>query len=93
MQTSFFFIKIYCNFCSPGHKFIRNLPLSVLMHRMNTEAALPPVLDETNYNEPVDISFTVDVTDIAQLRKELNAYGLDLIEAERAVEYFVLTDD
>ena len=75
-----------------GIKFIRNLPLTVLIHRMNTEAALLPVLDETNYNDPVDISFTADVTDIAQLRKELNAYGLDLIEAEKAVECFVLTD-
>lgn len=76
-----------------GHKFIRNLPLSVLIHRMNTEAALPPVLDETNFDEPVDISFTADVNDIAQLRKELNAYGLDLTEAEREIEFFVLTDE
>lgn len=51
-----------------------------------------PVLDESNYNLPVDMEFNSDMKDIKALQKKLNPYGFDLVEAERELEMFVLKE-
>lgn len=52
-----------------------------------------PVLDESNYNLPVDIEFNIDMKDTKSLQQTLKTYGFDLIETEREMEMFVLKEE
>ena len=77
-------------FKSPAR--LNNYPISFLARRLNDlkETGLP-VIDETGYSGNVDLEFS-GLKDLATLKKELRAYGLDLKEDYRTVNMFILAD-
>ncbi|TWI20346.1 TlpA family protein disulfide reductase [Sphingobacterium siyangense] len=50
-----------------------------------------PIVDETGYNDNVDIEVS-DIKNLANFKKELNRYDLDLIPAKRSLNMFVIKD-
>lgn len=76
----------------PVKKF-RNVPLSSLVWLLNEQAENPPVFDESNYTDNVDLDLKITSwTDMPALRRELQAYGLDMKEVKREEYLFVLTE-
>lgn len=72
---------------------MKNMPLSTLIFHLTFKwfQLLPmPVLDETNYSGNVDIEINAKMSNVEEVRKELNKYGLDLEEQERTVDMLVL---
>lgn len=51
-----------------------------------------PVLDESSYEDPVDMEFNTDVTNIPAIREILKKYGFALIETEREMEMVVISN-
>jgi hypothetical protein len=74
---------------------LKNVPLSKLLNAFNTQLLglplKPVVLDETGITHNIDMERTAPLTDIPQVKKQLNKYGLDLVPAHRQLEVFVLT--
>ncbi|RZJ91947.1 MAG: TlpA family protein disulfide reductase [Chryseobacterium sp.] len=69
-----------------------NYPIGFLVDRLNSEISITkPVIDETGYKNHVDIVLSGNLNLIV-LRKELQQYGLDLIESERELDMFVISD-
>ncbi|MBB5637835.1 hypothetical protein HDF26_000836 [Pedobacter cryoconitis] len=57
------------------------------------KSGMPPVVDETDYKGPVDMDLNIsDWTNLAEVRKALNRYDLDLKEEKREVLMFVITE-
>lgn len=57
-------------------------------------AHMPPVVDETGYDGPVDMDLKIaDWTDLAAVRKALQLYDLDLKEGERPIDRFVIKEE
>ncbi|RAJ35451.1 hypothetical protein [Pedobacter cryoconitis] len=55
------------------------------------EAGLPPMINETGYNNTVDLDLKIDSwSNLLDLRKELHRYDLDLIDGMRELEMFVI---
>jgi thiol-disulfide isomerase/thioredoxin len=55
---------------------------------------IPVILDESNYHEPIEVDLDFDQRiPIADLRKQLLRNGFDLIEVERILPVFVLTEN
>jgi thiol-disulfide isomerase/thioredoxin len=74
-------------------KYISNLPMSRLVLALDRLTAINLlVVDETNYTENIDIELSVDLTDVNAIKKALRKYDLDLIEKEKEVNMFVLSD-
>ncbi len=74
-------------------KYIYNRELSYIINDLESMQSIKmPILDETNYTGKVDMEFSYYGDDIQKLRKELQKYDLDLIEAEREIEMFVIRD-
>ncbi|HLA60228.1 MAG TPA: hypothetical protein VK622_15745 [Puia sp.] len=79
---------------------ILNKPLSTLLRLVNRFHDIEPILDETGYDKPFDMELNLpiyreslfDYLDIAQLKKSLNNYGFDIIQADREVNMLKLTD-
>jgi|GEM_PF-6254961 len=71
--------------------YMHNQPISMLTGYLD-ELLSVPVLDESNYNKPVDMEFTIDMKDIKALQQVLKTYGFALVETERELEMFVLSD-
>jgi thiol-disulfide isomerase/thioredoxin len=75
--------------------YMRNLPLSNLVNKFNTS---PPnqmkyfVVDETGYKGNVDLEIPLDYSDFIALNNALKKSGLELTEAEREIEIFVIRD-
>jgi hypothetical protein len=75
----------------------KNLPypairMSDLMNRLNRLKTTHPVLDETCYYQDINIPLPSVSGDWRSVKKELNKYGLDLIEAKRELEMLVIKD-
>ena len=51
-----------------------------------------PVIFESKNDFNLDFEFDTKMSDISEIRKELNKVGLDLIEAERPVKMLVISD-
>ncbi|MCY1529156.1 hypothetical protein D9M68_642880 [compost metagenome] len=49
-----------------------------------------PVVDDSGYREPVDLSFRADMTNVRAINKELQFYGLQLVEREVEVTVLVI---
>lgn len=82
---------------TPGLKFIRNLPLSVLVSAVNNQLPARPLrpvlLDETGILFNVDMQFFIpDIQDLPALNTAIAPYGLQLIPAQREIEVFVLAE-
>ena len=56
------------------------------------ESLTAPFLNETNYTGKINISFEKFPSSLAELKAELHRYDLDLIEAEREIDVFVVKD-
>ena len=79
-----------------GGKF-RNYQLSVFVSILNRFKDIEPVIDETNFSQPVDMDLNIshDVNqypDIEVIRNNLKKYGLDLIKQNRFVDLLVIKD-
>ncbi len=73
--------------------YIKNAPIRHLITRLNNcEAITFPVLNETGYTDNIDIDFPDGFKDIKSIRQRLQYFGLDLREAERTIEVFVIKD-
>jgi thiol-disulfide isomerase/thioredoxin len=51
-----------------------------------------PVIDETGYLKPIDISLVTKPANLELVRKQLNAFGLDLIEKTSSTDVLVIHD-
>jgi thiol-disulfide isomerase/thioredoxin len=79
---------------------ILNKPLSTLLKLLNRFHDIEPILNETNYDAPLDLELNLpisraslfDYLDMALLRKSLAKYGMDLVKADREVNMLKLTD-
>lgn len=75
-----------------------NYPFSELVNavtwRFEDMDAGRPFIDETNVDPKlkVDMQLTGDLKDIENVRKQLNQYGLDIIEGKRELEVLVIRD-
>ncbi len=79
-------------------KYMINSPLSKLIKALNFQIygrpLKPIIIDETGFNDPVDLKFKIShIDDLPTLNKLLRPYGLALLEVERELEMFVLTEN
>ncbi|MEN5196976.1 TlpA family protein disulfide reductase [Sphingobacterium faecium] len=83
--------KPKCTFPS-SPSILTNHKLSVMINMLSDATSIKlPVVDETGYTDNVDLEIS-GVKDLASLREELNRYDLDLIDAKRSINMFVLKD-
>lgn len=80
-------------------RFMKNKPfedfVNILSICSKTQGIQTPFINETNYSGNIDISISTDAIDdfkIDKLKKELNNYGLDLVEQNRLIDVLVLKD-
>lgn len=74
-------------------KKLRNAGLSEVVWELNNQPGAPPALNETGYDGPVDLDLELQSFKATEsLRRQLQPYGLDLIEEQRRVTVFVLTE-
>lgn len=74
-------------------KKIRNRPLYSIVWLMNQEAENPRTFDETEYDGMVDLDLNINSwSDIENVRKALQVYGLDLKGKNMDIDMFVLTE-
>lgn len=76
---------------------LSNYPLSRLSANLMFRPQLKqtfsiPFFDETGYTGNIDIAFQTNPQNLNELKKELQNYDLDLIEAEREIDMFVIRD-
>ena len=77
----------------PESPSMQNMPITTLIARLNAENTLPMlVVNQTDYTGPADIEIKSGFTNLPLLRKELQAYGLDLVQARRKVPHMVLRE-
>ena len=60
-----------------------------IFYQLDYKQKYPPAIDETNYKGKLWITPSRDLTD---LRKQLEPYGIDIIEVERYIEMLVITE-
>lgn len=71
---------------------LRNAPVALLVSRLNgTDVAGPFVINQTNYELPVDLDLNASPGDIEGITRELHRYGLGLVKARREIELFVIS--
>lgn len=74
-------------------KFMTNLPISRLISGLNNGNNLHLLIfDETNYSGKVDLEFPVNLNDIIAMKKNFRQYDLDIIEIEKDVDIFVISN-
>lgn len=77
---------------------LQNTPLSSLVRYLNSFKDNYMIIDETDYDKPVDMVVNVDPgnggshLDIPALKVALKKYGLDLVLQERMIDMLYLTD-
>lgn len=74
---------------------VSNMPLSDFVFRLTAlylQNQPCPVLDETGYKRPVDLSINTDMTNPEALNEAFKPYGLRLVKEERNVEMLVISD-
>ncbi|WP_158797412.1 FKBP-type peptidyl-prolyl cis-trans isomerase [Pedobacter sp. L105] len=75
------------------HNFNHKNFLQTLVYQLNQKENNPYVFDETGYSEEVNIDFNFSSwTDIQNIRKTIQPYGLDLIEEKRLVDKLIFTE-
>jgi thiol-disulfide isomerase/thioredoxin len=85
--------KIESRLFENANPYLTNTPISHLIGRIAYEEYIKlPVIDGTNYPGKIDIQLSSDFKDPELVKKELKKYDLDLIEEEREIEVFVITD-
>ncbi|HWB63073.1 MAG TPA: TlpA disulfide reductase family protein, partial [Chitinophagales bacterium] len=71
-------------------RVIINQPLSVLTERLDQLLPLP-VINETAYTQNVNLQLPVKLTDVDALNNALKKQGLLLIQQNKTMDFFVLT--
>ncbi len=80
---------------------LTNQSIGYLVHYLNVAYSYPslggqvpghPIVDETNTGTNVDLALHADLKDINAVRKELQRYGLDLVEKEADVAMIVFSN-
>lgn len=51
---------------------------------------MPPIIDESNIKFPIDLELNCQLTDLKALNKELDRYGLQLVEKEKPMDVAVI---
>lgn len=71
---------------------ITNYPLAYLVNALNGNDLLSPlpVVDETGYEGPVDITLH-DINSLPAIQRDLRAHGLTLSPSKRPLNLFILT--
>ncbi|KAA8475687.1 thiol-disulfide isomerase/thioredoxin [Arcticibacter tournemirensis] len=73
--------------------YMQNTSLASLLVRLNSLNKLQlPVVDETGYTGNADLRFQASFDDLLALRRNLQAYGLELKEASRVLPMLVISD-
>lgn len=73
-------------------KYISNITMDRFVSGLDGMKSIAlPVVDETGYAGRIDIDLPVDLNNVNAIREALQKYGLDLTEAERELEMFVLS--
>lgn len=78
---------------SGGKLVIRNLPISKSLYssiKYANEGNPLPIIDETG-SDNIDLEIRSKLNDLWSLRKELQKYGLSLVEQERVIPMLVIT--
>ena len=80
-----------------GHKqdkftlMVQNYPIRSVIVLLRQPLQLSPfIVDETNYSGNVDLNIDCQLSDLSALNKELEKYGLKLVEKERLDEIAVI---
>lgn len=77
---------------SKSRSRLQNYPVSLLAKKINAlDFIKKPVLNETGYRTNIDIDLSGN-SDFLTLQKELRTFDLELIEASREVNFFIITD-
>jgi thiol-disulfide isomerase/thioredoxin len=70
---------------------IQNKTISSLIDQLQLPLqGSPPIIDETNYKDPVDIELNCKLSNINELNKALAKYGLQLVEKEKLMDVGVI---
>lgn len=72
---------------------MRNNPIKKFMFYMviySLQNSTLPIIDETNYTQPMDLDFKCDLSNIEALRKQLQKYGLNFIQEEKEIDMIVI---
>ena len=70
-----------------------NQSVAGLVNWLNTLSIFAiPVIDKTRFNGKMDITFSGKLNSIAEIRKELQRWNLDLIESIEELDMFVLKE-
>lgn len=70
---------------------LQNTPISTFIKALRVPLQLaPPIIDETNYTQNVDMNFTCKLSDVAELNKELEKIGLKLVEKEAVTDIAII---
>ncbi|TDE13214.1 MULTISPECIES: TlpA family protein disulfide reductase [Dyadobacter] len=73
---------------------IKNATLTSVLERFNkTQSFSLPLMDQTGIKTPVDLSISVDMSDLAATNTELSRYGLKLIEKQFELPVLVIADN
>lgn len=71
---------------------LQNFPMSLLARKINAlDFIKVPVLNETGYKTNVNIELSGNA-DLPTLQKQLKTFDLELIEASREINFFIITD-
>lgn len=82
----------FCTLFSKPSSRLQNLSISLFTDAINNLDIIKiPVLDETGYTTNIDIDLSGN-PDFSTLQKELKTFDLELIEATREINFFILTD-
>lgn len=69
---------------------MQNLPVSMLVGRLNSSGLPQLVVDNTGYTGNIDLVLTTIPEDLPSLRRELQTHGLDLKKSRRKASVLVL---
>jgi len=71
-----------------------NLPISRLINTLEGfwQGSDLPIINETNFNDNVDIELNCKMTDFTAVNKELDKFGLKFIVADRMADVLVIKD-
>ncbi len=70
---------------------LSNMPITALVNFLNdAKSILLPLIDQSKFLGQLDIQLPGDLSNIAEIRKALQLYNLDLVEMEISLDMFVL---
>lgn len=72
--------------------FLQHAPIRYLINRLNnTDCINKPVMDETGFTDMISMTFPDGFGSLEKIIQRLNHYGLNMTEAVKEVELFIVT--